>query len=578
VSDNGASFCWERRRLACNEREARKRFGYMKDSFERLRALRRVAGGTPALPAWRGATSRMVYPSTLSCVESNAVNKPITLKQIAEVTGAKLSGDGSTVVTDVSHDSRRVGPGSLFVAVKGGLFDAHKFIPQVIEQGAVGVISELEPPEKWQSGELESGRGITPASFAWLQVENVRRAMALAAAEVHHHPSRELQLAGITGTNGKTTTAYLIASIPEAAGEPVLMTGTVEYRIGPERRKADRTTPEATDMQRMLRQAVALGCRTAVMEASSQAMDFHRCDALEYSVAVFSNLTRDHLDYHKTMENYWYAKQRLFDGRLGTRPRTSVINVDDAYGIELAERLQQEGLRVVTYAFKADADVTARAAEFSLAGMKFRLRTPDEEREFSSPLVGPPHIYNTLAAVASGLALGYSLDVITRALEKCTGAPGRFERVPHDGDFAVVVDYAHSDDALLNVLRTAREVTRGKIITVFGCGGDRDGSKRAPMGEAAGSLSDVVILTSDNPRTEDPEKILADTEVGIQKTGKPYRKIADRREAIHEAIAQARRNDLVLIAGKGHEDYQIIGREVFHFDDKEVAREALKKS
>ena len=277
------------------------------------------------------------------------------------------------------------------------------------------------------------------------------------------------------------------------------------------------------------------------------------------------------------MENYWYAKQRLFDGRLGTRPRTSVINVDDAYGIELAERLKNEGLHVVTYAFKADADVTARDAKFSLAGMTFTLRTADEEREFRSPLVGPPHIYNTLAAAASGLALGYSLDVITRALEKCTGAPGRFERVPHDGDFAVVVDYAHSDDALLNVLRTAREVTTGKIITVFGCGGDRDPSKRAPMGEAAGSLSDVVILTSDNPRTEDPEKILADAEIGIQKTGKPYRKIADRREAIHEAIAQAQSGDLVLVAGKGHEDYQIIGREVFHFDDKEIAREALAR-
>ncbi|HEY6230213.1 MAG TPA: UDP-N-acetylmuramoyl-L-alanyl-D-glutamate--2,6-diaminopimelate ligase [Pyrinomonadaceae bacterium] len=504
------------------------------------------------------------------------MNEPITLSQIAEITGAKLSGDGDVVVTDVSHDSRRAGLGSLFVAVRGGLFDAHKFIPQVIEQGAVGVISELDPPEEYQSTESPSGKGVAPG-FAWLQVENVRRAMALAAAEVHHHPSRELQLVGITGTNGKTTTAYLIASIPEAAGEPVLMTGTVEYRIGRERRKADRTTPEATDMQRMLREAADLGCRTAVMEASSQAMDFHRCDGLEFAVAVFSNLTRDHLDYHKTMENYWYAKQRLFDGRLGTRPRTSVINVDDPYGIELAERLKREGLRVVTYACKADADVTARDAEFSLAGMKFRLRTPDEEREFSSPLVGPPHIYNTLAAVAAGLALGYPLDVIMRALEKCTGAPGRFERVPHDGDFAVVVDYAHSDDALLNVLRTAREVTTGKIITVFGCGGDRDGSKRAPMGEAAGSLSDVVILTSDNPRTEDPEKILAEAEVGIQKTGKPYRKIADRREAIQEAIAQARSNDLVLIAGKGHEDYQIIGRDVFHFDDKEVAREALDR-
>jgi UDP-N-acetylmuramoyl-L-alanyl-D-glutamate--2,6-diaminopimelate ligase len=304
-------------------------------------------------------------------------------------------------------------------------------------------------------------------------------------------------------------------------------------------------------------------------------MDFHRCDELEYAVGVFTNLTRDHLDYHKTMENYWYAKQRLFDGRLGTQPRNSVINVDDPYGVELADSLERDGLKVIRYAVKAAADVTAHEAEFSLTGMRFRLKTPAGERDFRSPLVGAPHLYNTLAAVASGLALGYSLDVIGAALESCTGAPGRFERVAHDGDFSVVVDYAHSDDALLNVLRTARQVVQGKIITVFGCGGDRDRSKRAPMGEAAGSLSDVVILTSDNPRTEDPAQILCDAEEGIQKTGKPYQKIADRTEAIHQAISEARSGDLVLIAGKGHEDYQIIGREVFHFDDKEVAKSAL---
>jgi UDP-N-acetylmuramoyl-L-alanyl-D-glutamate--2,6-diaminopimelate ligase len=485
----------------------------------------------------------------------------VTLKQIANVTEAQLTGDETLTIIDVTHDSRQADPGTLFVAIQGALRDAHEFIQQVMQQGAAGVISERPAPENFQG--------------AWLQVENARRAMALAAAEVHHHPSRELQLVGITGTNGKTTTAYLIASIPEAAGEPVAMTGTVEYRIGKERRKAGRTTPEATDMQRLLRQAVNVGCKTAVMECSSQAMDFHRCDALEFSVAVFTNLTRDHLDYHVTMENYWYAKQRLFDGRLGTRPKHSVINVDDPYGVELADHLEREGLDVIRYAVKAEADVTVHEPEFSLDGMRFELRTPADRREFRSPLVGPPHVYNTLAAAASGLALGYDLDVIIRALSECTGAPGRFERVGHDGDFAVVVDYAHSDDALLNVLRTARQVTQGRIITVFGCGGDRDRSKRGPMGEAAGSLSDVVILTSDNPRTEDPQRILSDAEEGIQKTGKPYRKIADRREAIYEAVAQAKTNDLVLIAGKGHEDYQIIGREVFHFDDKEVACEAL---
>ena len=494
-------------------------------------------------------------------MQSVEAMKPVTIEQIAGITEGQATGDLAAQVTDVTHDSRQATQGSLFAAVRGELFDAHKFVTQVMQQGAVGIISELERPADFNGG--------------WIQVEDIRRAMALAAAEVQHHPSRELNLVGITGTNGKTTTAYLVASIPEAAGEPVAMTGTVEYRLGKEKKKAGRTTPEATDMQRLLRQAVGIGCKTAVMECSSQAMDFHRCDALDYAVAVFTNLTRDHLDYHKTMENYWYAKQRLFDGRLGSRPKTSVINLDDAHGVELADRLKHEGLHVVTYAVKSNADITGHDPEFSLAGMTFLLRTPETDISFQSPLVGPPHVYNTLAALASGLALGYSLDVITKALSKCTGAPGRFERVPHDGDFAVVVDYAHSDDALLNVLRTAREVTKGRIITLFGCGGDRDRSKRAPMGEAAGSLSDVVILTSDNPRMEDPNQILCDAEEGIQKTGKPYEKIADRRDAIHQAIAQARTDDLVLIAGKGHEDYQILGREVLHFDDKEVAREAL---
>src|SRR5689334_25061613 len=296
-----------------------------------------------------------------------------TAKRIAELTDAKLTGDQNRLITDVSHDSRRTGDGALFVAVSGALFDAHKFVPQVMSQGAIGVMSEREAPADFNG--------------AWLQVADIRRAMALAAAEVQGHPSRELQLTGITGTNGKTTTAYLVASIPEAAGELVAMTGTVEYRLGRERFKADRTTPEATDMQRLLRQAVEIGCKTAVMECSSQAMDFHRCDALDYAVAVFTNLTRDHLDYHKTMENYWYAKQRLFDGRLGSRPKTSVINLDDTHGVELANRLKGEGLQVVTYALKSPADVTADDPKFSLAGMTFRLRTAEAEIALHSPLV-----------------------------------------------------------------------------------------------------------------------------------------------------------------------------------------------
>ena len=493
--------------------------------------------------------------------EMTKQRRPVTLGQVARALNANLTGDENVDVADVTHDSRQAREGSLFAAVRGGQLDAHSFINQVMEQGAVGIISELEPPPDFKG--------------AWLEVAEIRRAMALAAAEIHHHPSREIQLVGITGTNGKTTTTYLVASIAESAGEPVAMTTTVEYRIDNERWKAERTTPEATDMQRLLRRAVEAGCRMAVMESSSQAIDLHRCDALQYSVAVFTNLTRDHLDYHGTMDSYFAAKRRLFDGSLGGTPKTSVINVDDDRGRELADQLEGSGTDVVRFALNADADVTATGVEHSLEGMHFTLRTPAGEQELHSPLVGRPHIYNILAATATGLALGYTLDVIARAIETCTGAPGRFERVPHTGDFAVVVDYAHTDDALLNVLGTARDVAHGRVITVFGCGGDRDRSKRAPMGEAAANLSDVVILTSDNPRTEDPLRILEDVEVGIRVTTKPYEKIADRRKAIQRAIMEARTGDLVVIAGKGHEDYQIIGRETFHFDDKEVAREAL---
>jgi len=322
-------------------------------------------------------------------------NQPVSAGEVAAASQGTLSGDAKAAITDVTHDSRQAKAGSLFAAVRGELFDAHKFIPQVMQQGAVGVISELARPSDFQG--------------VWIQVEDIRRAMAVAAAAVHRHPSHELKLAGITGTNGKTTCAYLIASIPEAAGEPVGMTGTVEYRLGGERKKAGRTTPEAPDMQRLFRRAVALGCKTAVMECSSQAMDFHRCDELEYEVAVFTNLTRDHLDYHKTMENYWYAKQRLFDGRLGSRPRTSAINVDDAHGVELADRLDKEGLRVVRYAVNSEADIAARDADGAKSASAARM-----------------------FGIGGGLAVaaGITLFVLDRREHRVTERPLRAKKTP----------------------------------------------------------------------------------------------------------------------------------------------------
>jgi UDP-N-acetylmuramoyl-L-alanyl-D-glutamate--2,6-diaminopimelate ligase len=485
----------------------------------------------------------------------------ITLGAVARAVGGSLEGDAGAEVLDVTHDSRQVRAGWLFVAIRGEKSDGNRFVADVSRQGAVGIISESARP-------ADSGGG-------WIRVGDARRSLALAAAEVHRHPSHELKLVGITGTNGKTTTAYLVAAVVEAAGVPAALISTVEYRVAGERQAALHTTPEASDVERLLRRAVASGCRVAVMESSSQALVLCRCDALRYEVAAFTNLTRDHLDYHGTMEKYFAAKRRLFDGSLGEPPRISVVNVDDSYGARLYEELSREGRRVLRYALDNEADVTARDVKFSMGGTRLTLSTPDGERDVLSPLVGRPHVYNILTAAGVAHALGLGLDATAAALETCGGAPGRFERVPHAGDFAVVVDYAHTDDALRNVLRTARDVAGGRVITVFGCGGDRDHTKRAPMGEAAGSLSDVVIATSDNPRSEDPEAILHDVEEGLRAVGRPYLIIVDRREAIRRAVEEARAGDIVLIAGKGHEDHQIVGNEKRHFDDREVAYEAL---
>ncbi|MBA3334794.1 MAG: UDP-N-acetylmuramoyl-L-alanyl-D-glutamate--2,6-diaminopimelate ligase [Acidobacteria bacterium] len=476
----------------------------------------------------------------------------------------EIQGDENTLISNVTHDSRQAGAGSLFVAVKGLTVDGHRFIPDVMRRGAIGVISESEMPVNF--------RGV------WLKVENSRRALAQAAAVIYQNPSHDLDLVGITGTNGKTTTTYLMFALAEANKIESAMLTTVEYRIRDKSEPAVRTTPEASDTNKFLRRAVDENCRMAVMETSSQALDLHRCDNLRFKAAVFTNLTRDHLDYHLTMENYFAAKKRLFDGSLGEKPIASIINIDDEWGIRLADELKSQNQKVVTFAQNNLADLTAKNIEVSLLkGTSFLLKTQTNELQINSPLIGKPHVYNMLAAVSVALELGYDLDLIVDGLKTCIGAPGRFERVPHEGDFAVVVDYAHSDDALLNTLKTARELTEGKIITVFGCGGDRDKTKRVPMGLVAGKLSDLVIITSDNPRTEDPLKIISQIENGLKKTTCSYLAISDRREAIYQAIKAANPNDVVLIAGKGHETYQMIGSDKFHFDDREIAIEALNR-
>ena len=483
---------------------------------------------------------------------------------VADRIAADLTGAADRIVNDVTHDSRQARDGSLFVAIKGLTMDGHRFVDDVMRRGAAGIISEYDPPADFHG--------------AWLKVRDAREALARAAAVIYGEPSHSLDLVGITGTNGKTTTTYLCYALAEAAGQKPAMLSTVEYRIGQRSEPAVRTTPEASDTNRFLRRAVDDGCAFAAMEASSQAIDLHRCDGLRFRVAVFTNLTQDHLDYHHTMENYFDAKKKLFDGRLGEAPAACVINIDDEWGRKLRSDVLANGQRFLTYSQRRAADITADNIDVSLVrGTSFVLKTPSGDRQINSPLVGRPHVYNMLAATGAGIELGYDLHAIERAFSTCVGAPGRFERVPNDSGFAVVVDYAHTDDALLNTLKTARELTEGRIITIFGCGGDRDKTKRVPMGRVAAENSDLSIITSDNPRTEDPMEIIHEVELGVKETGRKYDVVSDRRDAIFHAISHAREGDVVIIAGKGHETYQIIGNDKFHFDDREVAREALER-
>jgi len=505
------------------------------------------------------------YNPALLPGSSVILSTTITIAEVADALNAVLHGGSEIVVTDVTHDSRQVREGTLFVAIKGHTMDGHRFVDDVMRRGSAGIISEYDPPKDFNG--------------AWLKVKDAREALAKAATVINGDPSHQLDLVGVTGTNGKTTTTYLCFALAASAGVKPAMLTTVEYRIGDKSEPAVRTTPEASDTNRFLREAVDDACRMAAMETSSQAIDLHRCDWLRFKVAIFTNLTRDHLDYHHTMENYFDAKKKLFDGRLGHKPGSAVINIDDEWGQKLAAELKDAGQRTVTFSLNAGsgADLSAEKVEVSLVrGTSFTLRSPSGEREIKSPLVGRPHVYNMLSATAAAMELGFDLDSIVEGLSKCVGAPGRFERVPHEGDFAVVVDYAHTDDALLNTLETAKDLTQGRIITVFGCGGDRDRTKRVPMGRVAGENSDVVFITSDNPRTEDPLKIINEIEVGVAETGAEYHSVSDRREAIFRAVKTARTHDVVIIAGKGHETYQIVGNEKYHFDDREVAIEALR--
>jgi UDP-N-acetylmuramoyl-L-alanyl-D-glutamate--2,6-diaminopimelate ligase len=477
-----------------------------------------------------------------------------------EVPSLGIGADQGARIDSLAYDSRLVKPGTLFFAIQGEKADGHAFIPAALKQGAVAIVSErAAPPE---------------LADRWVRVARMRRALAGAARAFYGHPDSRLRLVGVTGTNGKTTTSYLIEKIFRTAGIRTALLGTIEYRLGNRVVPALNTTPESLDLLGYFADWVGQGGKAAVMEVSSHALAQERVWGFPFSAAVFTNLTRDHLDYHKDFENYFAAKRRLFEG-LGTPPpNLSVINVDDPWGRRL---LELPNPRRVTYGINLDAQVRPKQLSQDSKGLHFTLLTPAGKIEAESPLLGGANLANILAATATAVGFEIPAEQIAKGIAALLAVPGRFERIDEGQPFLVVVDYAHTDDALRNVLKTARELTRNRLIVVFGCGGERDRTKRPLMGEAASSLSDLAVLTSDNPRGEDPLRIMSDVLVGLQKTGKKYLAEVNREVAIRKALEQAREGDVVVLAGKGHETYQILKEGPIRFDDREVARKILRE-
>jgi UDP-N-acetylmuramoyl-L-alanyl-D-glutamate--2,6-diaminopimelate ligase len=449
--------------------------------------------------------------------------------------------------------------------------DGHRFIPQAVERGARAIVAE--PPDPLPDRPV--GRILVP---------DTRRALPRLAAAYFGHPSRALTVVGITGTNGKTTTSYLVEALLRARGLQTGVVGTIQYVVGGVARPAGQTTPEALELHGLLADMVAAGAGGVAMEVSSHALDLRRVDGVAFDVGVFTNLTQDHLDYHGTMARYAAAKGRLFFELLpesGKPGVAAVLNADDPVGAEWARRLAAErpAIRVLTFGLGAGRAVRPRRHESTLGGIQLEAETPAGPVTLASPLIGEHNVMNLLGAIATGVALGLGPGPIGRALGGVTAVPGRFERVDTGQDFLVVVDYAHTPDALRRVLETARPLTRRRLGVVFGAGGDRDRAKRPIMGRIAAELADRVWLTSDNPRSEDPRAILEEISVGVVPPPPGgYTSDPDRRAAIHDALGWARAGDTVVIAGKGHETYQIVGTQVLPFDDRQVVREILAES
>ena len=481
---------------------------------------------------------------------------------LSRVPARTVSGPADVEITSVCYDSRQAKTGALFVAMQGEHVDGHDFVEQAVARGAAGVVVEHEV-------------GAVPEHVAYVEVTSTRAAMPVIAGAFYHRPSLKLRLCGVTGTNGKTTTTYLLKHICERAMLRCGLIGTVRYEIGDEILASSHTTPQSLDLQALLGQMRDAGCKAAVMEVSSHALAQNRVGGVEFDVAVFTNLTQDHLDFHRSIQEYFDAKARLFTDILPQQTKkraVAVVNIDDRYGAELCTRLPKN-IRLITYGVGNRAEFRASNFKTESAGTSYQLDAQDRSFLVRLPLIGRFNIYNSLAALAAASAMGVQLRAAVLALATAPAVPGRVQLVPAKRNYQVYVDYAHTDDALSNVLRTLRELNPHRLIVVFGCGGDRDRAKRPLMGRAAEQGADFAIITSDNPRSEDPAAIIADIETGFQ--GDHYEVVVDRREAIERAVSLAQPRDIVLIAGKGHENYQQFARTTVTFDDVQVAKAAI---
>lgn len=471
-----------------------------------------------------------------------------------------------TKIKQVAYDSRAVKPGGLFVAIPGFRYDGHEFIPDAIANGAAAVV-------------LEQPTTRLPAGVAKVIVPDSREALPDIAANFYDYPSRKQKVVGVTGTNGKTSTTFLCEAMFQQAGYKTGLIGTIENHIGDRILPVERTTPESVDIEYLLGEMVKDGATHVVLEVSSHALDLKRVKNIDFDVAVFTNLSQDHLDYHKTLADYRLAKAQLFaqlssKGR-GKGVKTAVLNADDPNSAVMEKAT---AAAVLTYGIENKADITASQIKIEAQTASFRLTTPAGISQIRLNTTGLFSVYNALAACSVGISQGIGQDIISAALENMSGVPGRFEQVKCGQDFSVIVDYAHTPDGLENILKTAREFAAGRVILVFGCGGDRDRTKRPLMGRLGAKYADLVYITSDNPRSEDPEEIINHIEAGVKEVADKgsYNRIIDRRQAIYAALAAARPQDVVLIAGKGHETDQILNERTIHFDDREVVRDYFK--